>query len=68
MVSELRKVIAEKTSVPADRQRLIYKAKLLVDDHPLSSYGNLILYVLILLVKEDGETLHLVKKPENAPA
>ena len=32
MVSELRNVIAEKTLVPSDRQRLIYKAKLLVDD------------------------------------
>ena len=49
MVSELRKVIEQKTNVPFDRQRLIYKAKLLVDDQPLSTFGKHILdYELIL--------------------
>jgi hypothetical protein len=42
--------------VPIDRQRLIYKAKLLSDDQALGYY-----------IKEDGETLHLVKKPAEAP-
>jgi hypothetical protein len=69
MVSELRKVIEQKTNVPFDRQRLIYKAKLLVDDQPLSTYGEYFLSFINFLVKESGETLHLVKKPapEQAP-
>jgi len=54
-VKDLKLVLHEKSAVPADRQRLIYKAKLLSDDHPLSNY-----------IKEDGETLHLVKKPSVA--
>ena len=39
MVAELRNVIAEKTGVPGYRQRLIYKAKLLADDQPVSTYS-----------------------------
>lgn len=41
MISDLRKVIEEKTSVPSDRQRLIYKAKLLKDELKLSEYSNI---------------------------
>jgi len=55
IIAELRKEIEKHTSVPHDRQRLIYKAKLLVDEQPLSTY-----------IKEDGETIHMVKKPEHA--
>jgi ubiquilin len=55
LISEFRKAIEEKTQVPHDRQRLIYKAKLLADELPLSHY-----------VKEDGESIHLVKKPTEA--
>ena len=54
-MAEFRTIIAEKCQVPVDRQRLIYKAKLLQDGQTLSQY-----------VKEDGETLHLVKKPVEA--
>jgi hypothetical protein len=38
-VSEFKKIIEEKTQVPVDRQRLIYKAKLLTDDMSISHYS-----------------------------
>ena len=40
LISELRKLIEEKTQVPANKQRLIYKAKLLKDELRLSDYGK----------------------------
>lgn len=61
-------MIEEKTTVPKDRQRLIYKAKLLADEQPLSNYSKDISSNYIFLVKENGETLHLVKKPVDQPA
>jgi len=54
-VAEFKKLLEERSQVPTDRQRLIYKAKLLSDDQLLGLY-----------IKEDGETLHLVKKPAEA--
>jgi len=48
---------------------LIYKAKLLVDEALLSSYSKINFYCskISFLVKEDGETIHMVKKPEPQP-
>lgn len=54
-VSEMRKVISDKSGIPENMQRLIYKAKLLKDEDMLSAYIN-----------EDGETLHLIRKPTEA--
>ena len=48
----MRKIIALKSGIPENHQRLIYKAKLLKDDDKLSAY-----------IKDDNETLHLIKKP-----
>jgi Ubiquitin family len=56
LIDEFRKIVEEKSQIPPDRQRLIYKAKLLQDGQALSTY-----------IKEDGEALHLVKKPAEAP-
>lgn len=53
----MRKVIAQKSGIPEDQQRLIYKAKLLKDDDLLSAY-----------IKDDDETLHLIRKPAAAAA
>lgn len=51
----MRKVITEKSGIPENMQRLIYKAKLLKDEDLLSAFVN-----------EDGETLHLIRKPTEA--
>jgi hypothetical protein len=40
VIGELRKVIEEKTGVEVNRQRLIYKAKLLKDELRLNDYSN----------------------------
>jgi len=48
----MRKIIALKSGIPENMQRLIYKAKLLKDDDTLDVY-----------IQADGETLHLIKKP-----
>eukprot|EP00347_Sterkiella_histriomuscorum_P022410 403338593 len=55
-VAEFRKVIQQHTQVAPELQRLIYKAKLLADEQPLSTY-----------IKEDGETIHMVKRPAPEP-
>lgn len=43
LIKDFRKVIEEKTQVPVDRQRLIYKAKLLSDDQKISNYSEYII-------------------------
>jgi hypothetical protein len=53
----MRKIVALRSGIPEDQQRIIYKAKLLKDEEPLSTY-----------VKEDNETLHLIRKPSQAAA
>ena len=50
LISELKKAIAEKSGIPIERQRLICKAKLLVDEMKVSDY-----------VDEDGQFIHLLK-------
>ena len=54
-IVDMRQIIALKSGIPANQQRLIYKAKLLKDEDKLTDYVN-----------EDGETLHLIKKPPTA--
>lgn len=49
-VADLKKEIAEKASVPADSQRLIYSGKVLKDNETISSYKV-----------QSGHTIHLVK-------
>jgi len=48
----MRKEIEEKSGIPENQQRIIYKAKLMKDEDLLSEF-----------IKDDGETVHLVKKP-----
>ncbi|THU99580.1 ubiquitin-like protein [Dendrothele bispora CBS 962.96] len=49
-VSELKQVIASKSDVEADRQRLIYSGRVLKDDDPLSQYKI-----------QSSHTIHMVK-------
>lgn len=49
-ILELKNEIAEKSSVPADRQRLIYSGKVLKDTETVASYKV-----------QTGHTIHLVK-------
>jgi len=49
LISEFKRLVAEKTTVPIDRMRLIYKARVLEDDKKLSEY-----------VKQDDEVVHLM--------
>ena len=48
----MRKIIKMKSGIDENQQRLIYKAKLLKDDQQLSE-----------MINEDGEVIHLIKKP-----
>ena len=52
LVKDMRKIVELKSGIPENLQRIIYKAKLLKDENRLNEY-----------IKEDGETLHLIKKP-----
>ena len=59
LVKDMRKIVELKSGIAENMQRIIYKAKLLRDDQRLNEY-----------IKEDGETLHLIKKAaadEGAP-
>jgi len=38
-VLALKGLLAEQSEIPADQQRLIYKGRVLKDDHTLNSYG-----------------------------
>lgn len=49
-VGALKVVLAEKSDIPADQQRLIYKGRVLKDDHSLQSYGL-----------QNDHTVHLVR-------
>lgn len=55
-VSEFKKILEEKTGIKVDRQRLIYKAKPLMDEHKLSDS-----------IKDDEQTIHLIARPEQSP-
>jgi ubiquilin len=51
-VVELKAKISEKTNVPAEMQRIIFKGKVLHDDKDLSFYAV-----------QDGHALHMVERP-----
>ncbi|KAJ0975090.1 hypothetical protein J5N97_017055 [Dioscorea zingiberensis] len=56
LIQSLKEKIAEATGIPAGQQRLIFRGKVLKDDHALSEYHL-----------EDGHTLHLVvRQPTHA--
>lgn len=55
-VSALKEKIASQIGVPVEQQRLIFRGKVLKDDHLLSEY-----YV------ENGHTLHLVERQPTQP-
>ena len=42
IVTDLKELLVEKTSVPADQQRLIYKGHVLKDERTLESYCTLL--------------------------
>ncbi|KAI8980627.1 hypothetical protein BD414DRAFT_492803 [Trametes punicea] len=54
-VTELKQAIAEKSDVPADRQRLIYSGRVLKDEDALSTYKI-----------QSGHTIHMVKGAARA--
>ena len=61
-IADVKKIAAEKSGIPAESQRLIYKGRILKDSDSLSS-----------LKVESGHTFHLVKggasaAPAPAPA
>ncbi|CAA0815114.1 Ubiquitin-like superfamily protein [Striga hermonthica] len=57
MVSAFKEKIAQEVSVPVGQQRLIFRGKVLKDDHLLSEYNV-----------EHGDTLHLVERqPQPSP-
>ncbi|CDO52283.1 similar to Saccharomyces cerevisiae YMR276W DSK2 Nuclear-enriched ubiquitin-like polyubiquitin-binding protein [Geotrichum candidum] len=49
-VAELKEVLAEKSSIPADRQRVIFSGRILKDPETLSSYKI-----------KNGNSLHLIR-------
>lgn len=53
-VSELKRIVSDAANVATDRQRLIYRGRVLQDEAVLSSYNI-----------EDGHTVHLAIRPEN---
>ncbi|KAK6522566.1 hypothetical protein TWF281_002005 [Arthrobotrys megalospora] len=57
-IADLKQQLAEPSSIPADRQRLIYSGRVLKDDQTVDSYKI-----------QNGHTVHLVKgAPSNAAA
>ncbi|XP_074572848.1 ubiquitin domain-containing protein DSK2a-like [Curcuma longa] len=50
MVGAFKAVVASSCNVPAEQQRLIYKGRILKDDHTLASYGV-----------ESDHTIHMVR-------
>ncbi|GLT31332.1 hypothetical protein SLA2020_060750 [Shorea laevis] len=56
LVSLFKEKIAEKMGIPVGQQRLIFRGKVLKDDHPLSEYHV-----------ENGDTLHLVERQLAQP-
>lgn len=53
-ISVLKQSIREATSIREDRQRLIYRGKVLIDDSSVKDYNI-----------ESGHTIHMVARPEN---
>ena len=56
-VMDFKRAVSPQMNVPVDRQRLIYRGRVLKDDHKLSDYGI-----------DDGMVLHLVVRPEGSVA
>lgn len=56
-IRDLKLKVAQVFNVPPERQRLIFQGKLLKDETRLSEY-----------VKEDGLTVHMMAKAEDAPS
>ncbi|CAM8977684.1 unnamed protein product [Rhodiola kirilowii] len=56
-VSLFKEKIADEVGLPVERQRLIFRGKVLKDDHLLSEYHA-----------EDGHTLHLVARQPTEPS
>ncbi|CAK9199506.1 unnamed protein product [Sphagnum troendelagicum] len=58
-VRDLKVLLVERSEIPADQQRLIYKGRVLKDDSTLESYGL-----------QDDHTIHLVRgaPASNTPA
>ncbi|XP_074584201.1 uncharacterized protein LOC141840189 isoform X2 [Curcuma longa] len=54
-IPSLKKKVASASGIPVEQQRLIFRGKVLKDDHLLSDYHL-----------EDGHTLHLVARPVEA--
>ena len=49
-VGSFKAVIAEKSDVPAEQQRLIYKGRILKDEQTLASYGEPFLLIFLTLI------------------
>ena len=53
-VSDLKELITEQTTVSQDRQRLIYRGRVMEDAHTIASYNMV-----------SGHTIHMIARPEN---
>jgi ubiquilin len=56
-ITELKERVAAVSSVDVDKQRLIFRGKVLKDENKLSDFGL-----------EDNDTLHLIIRKDDAPA
>src|SRR5436305_112585 len=55
-VPELQNIIATQESIPVEKQRIIYKGKVLKTDKDVKFYNI-----------EDGDALHLIVRADDAP-
>lgn len=49
-VESFKELVAEKSDVPANQQRLIYKGRILKDDQSLLSYGTCLFFLIALWI------------------
>ncbi|KAL0020050.1 hypothetical protein WJX77_009390 [Trebouxia sp. C0004] len=56
-VGNLKQLLVDKASIPQDRQRIIYKGRVLDNDQQLQAHGV-----------QEGHTLHLVERAPTAPS
>jgi ubiquilin len=54
LVSALKQLIYDRSSIPIERQRIIFQGRVLVDDKKISEYKI-----------DDGHVLHMVAMPER---
>ncbi|KAB2029858.1 hypothetical protein ES319_D05G190300v1, partial [Gossypium barbadense] len=64
-VSLFKERIANAIGVPVGQQRLIFRGKVLKDDHLLSGYRILLFMLLEFHYVENGDTLHLVEDSQH---